>query len=71
MTPFLTATEDGLWLSWLERVEDGHALRFSTWDGEGFGPPSTIHTSDHFFANWADFSSILSFGDSRLAAHWL
>ena len=71
MTPFLTATEDGLWLSWLERVEDGHALRFSTWDGEGFGPPSTIHTSDHFFANWADFSSILSFGDGRLAAHWL
>ena len=71
MTPFLTATEDGLWLSWLERVEGGHALRFSMWDGHGFGPPSTIHTSDHFLANWADFSSILSFGDGRLAAHWL
>ncbi len=71
MTPFLTATQNGMWLSWLERVEGGHALKFSTWDGHGFGRPSTIHTSDRFFANWADFSSILSFGDGRLAAHWL
>jgi hypothetical protein len=30
-----------------------------------------VRASSDFFANWADFSSVLPFGDGRLAAHWL
>jgi hypothetical protein len=30
-----------------------------------------VRASDRFFANWADFSSVLPFGEGRLAAHWL
>ena len=67
----LTASETGLYLSWLEPLADGHALRFAVWDGEAFGEPQTIHTSDAFFANWADFASLLALADGQLVAHWL
>jgi len=58
-------------MSWLEKTADGHRLRYGRWDGARFTEPSTIRASDRFFANWADFSSVLPFGDGRLAAHWL
>ncbi len=67
----LVAAGDGVSLSWLEKRSTGHALRFARWDGEAFAEPRTIHTSDAFFANWADFSSMLTLDDGRLVAHWL
>jgi hypothetical protein len=73
ITGNLVASDTGLYLSWLEARSGGtgHAFRFATWDGEAFSEPRTIRTSDAFFANWADFGSMLPFGDGRLAAHWL
>jgi hypothetical protein len=70
LTPNLVSDGDALYLSWLERTETGHALRFSKWGGAGFEEARTIHTSDAFFANWADFAS-LAVVDGALAAHWL
>lgn len=67
----LTASSSGLYLSWLEEVPEGHALRFAAWDGEVFGEARTIHTSGAFFANWADFASMLELADGSLVAHWL
>ncbi len=61
-------------MSWLEKTAEGHRLRYSRWDGARFSAPATVRASDRFFANWADFPSILpfgAFGDERLAAHWL
>ena len=71
LTGNLAASEDGLYLSWLEQLPQGHALRVAVWDGETFSEPRTIHTSDAFFANWADFASTLALADGRLVAHWL
>lgn len=71
LTPFLAGSASGLHLSWLEKTAEGHRLRYSRWDGARFSPPSAIRESDRFFANWADFSSVLPFGEGRLAAHWL
>ncbi len=71
LTPHLSSFGDGLYLSWLERDGDGHELRVSRWDGTAFVDARSIHASDRFFANWADFASVLPWGDGRLAAHWL
>ena len=71
LTPFLAGSSTGLHMSWLEKTEDGHLLRYARWDGSRFTEPATVRASDRFFANWADFSSVLPFGEGRLAAHWL
>ncbi len=74
LTPFLAGSQSGLHLSWLEKTAEGHELRYARWDGARFTEPSRVRASDRFFANWADFSSVLpfgAFGDGRLAAHWL
>lgn len=71
LTPFLAGSKTGLHLSWLEKTAEGHLLRYARWDGARFSEPATVRASDKFFANWADFSSVLPFGEGRLAAHWL
>ena len=71
LTPFLAASEEGLFLSWLEPRGKGHALRVARWDGSSFAPASSVHLSERFFVNWADFPSVLPFGSNRLVAHWL
>ena len=71
LTPFLSSASGELYLSWLEKTEEGHVLRVAPWDGEAFQPVRTVRTSDRFFANWADFASVLALGDGRLVAHWL
>jgi hypothetical protein len=71
LTPFLSASTRGLHLSWLEKTAKGHRLRYARWDGSRWTEPSTIRSSDRFFANWADFPSVLPFGEGRFAAHWL
>jgi hypothetical protein len=58
-------------LSWLEKTpDDGHALRFSTWDGRTWSVPGTIVSGVPFFVNWADFPSVLPMEDGTLVAHW-
>jgi type II secretory pathway component PulM len=71
LTPFLAASSDRLYLSWLEKTPEGHRLRLTSWDGARFEEPGTIRASKDLFANWADFASVLPFGNHRLAAHWL
>src|SRR3990172_7078327 len=71
LTPFLAGSSTGLHMSWLEKKAEGHLLRYSRWDGARFTEPASVRASDKFFANWADFGSVLPFGDGRLAAHWI
>jgi len=75
LTPFLAGSSTGLHMSWLEKTAEGHLLRYARWDGARFTEPATVRASDRFFANWADFSSVVPFGEApgkeRLAAHWL
>jgi hypothetical protein len=69
-TPFLAAA-DRLYLSWIEKTAEGHQLQLSQWTGRSFARPSTVRASGRFFANWADFPSVLPLGSGRLVAHWL
>ncbi|MBT8404442.1 MAG: glycoside hydrolase [Gemmatimonadetes bacterium] len=83
--PYLSSTEDGLWLSWLEPVaSDGGdeadggdergrmwALRLASVEEDRLGPMRTVVERDDFFVNWADFPSVVGLDDGRLVAHWL
>lgn len=70
---FLSASKDGLLLSWLEPVahSDRTALRFARFDGERWSAPRTIVERNDLFVNWADFPSIVEDGRGALFAHWL
>lgn len=70
--PRLSRDPDGrAWLSWIEPTSDGHALRFTAFDGTNWQPPRTAAEGTDWFVNWADFPSVLHLGGGRLAAHWL
>ena len=70
--PFLSASEDAVYLSWLERTEGSyHELRFSTLADDGWSDASVVAGGDDFFVNWADFPSVSPGPDGTLWAHWL
>lgn len=71
--PFLSATRDGVLLSWLEPVPGGKvfALRFARYRDGGWSEPKTIVQRDDLFVNWADFPSIVEDEKGTLFAHWL
>ncbi|MGQ0560658.1 MAG: sialidase family protein, partial [Gemmatimonadota bacterium] len=70
--PNLTVGAGGrVYMSWLEPADSGHALKFAIWQANRWSPPRTIRSGRDFFANWADFPSIIVLGDGHLAAHWL
>jgi hypothetical protein len=70
--PNLAVGPDGkVYLSWLEPLDSGHALRFSSFDGSSWSAARTIRSGRDFFVNWADFPSIAVVGKNHLAAHWL
>jgi hypothetical protein len=71
-TPNLAVGLDGnLYLSWVEPLASGHALRFSTWSDGTWSKPRTVASGDDWFVNWADFPSMAALEDGTLAAHWL
>lgn len=84
--PDLVATADGkLLLSWIEPQDDGHALKFASYDlaapihgsgsaaatGAGWSPPQTIASGGDWFVNWADTPHLARTDDGALWAHWL
>src|SRR5687768_3453399 len=70
--PNLAVGPDGrVYLSWLEPLDSGFALKFSSFDGTSWAPARTIRSGRDFFVNWADFPSIAVLGRDHLAAHWL
>ena len=70
--PSLTTAPGGrVYMSWLERADSAHALRFARLEGTNWSRPQTIRTSRDFFVNWADFPSLSVLDDNRLAVHWL
>lgn len=80
LAPRLTATEDGLLLTWLEPVAtevageaDRHRLRISRLGeaGEAWSDPVTIHEGPDFFANWADVPGVAREPEGALVAWWL
>ena len=70
--PFLSRSEDGVRLSWLERTADGeHELRLASFTEDEWAPSTVVVRSDRMMANWADFPSVVPAPDGSLWAHWL
>jgi hypothetical protein len=58
-------------MSWLEPAGASMSLRYSRWDGQGWGPPHSVASSTDWFVNWADFPSVVTDGHGHWGAHWL
>ena len=70
--PNLAVGPDGrIYMSWLEPVDSGHALRFAVLTDTRWSTPRTIRAGRDFFVNWADFPSIDVRDERRIAVHWL
>ncbi len=70
--PNLFASFDGrTYLSWVEPLDGGHALRFSEREGGAWAPARTVAQGENWFVNWADFPSLVRLTDGTLTAHWL
>jgi thiol-disulfide isomerase/thioredoxin len=78
MAPDLAVAGDSVLMTWLEStateeegVTTGHALRFSRLSAATWSEPVTIASGEGFFANWADFPTIVQGEDGTILAHWL
>jgi hypothetical protein len=70
--PNLYATADGrVYLSWIEKLENRHALKFAVLKQGAWSAPRTIAEGGNWFVNWADFPSLIALPDGSLVAHWL
>ena len=69
--PQLTASADGVILSWLENASSQTALRFSERTAAGWSEPRLVAFGDDFFTNYADVPSVVRLADRTLVAHWL
>jgi hypothetical protein len=69
--PQLSTGPDGVAMSWLTPTAGGYELRFATWDGGDWDAPRLVASGSDWFVNWADFPTVVSAGNGRVAAHWL
>jgi hypothetical protein len=58
-------------LSWVEPVDGGHRLMYAVYEPGGWKAPRQAAAGTDWFVNWADFPSVVSLPDGRMAAHWL
>lgn len=70
-TPYLINFADRLYMTWIEELSDGHALKLAIYDGKSWSQPSVIISSPELFVNWADFPSVVLLKNGMLAAQWL
>lgn len=68
---FAALGDNRLVLTWLEPVENGHALKFSVLGESGFGAARTISEGEDWFANWADTPGLFVLPGGDWVAHWL
>ncbi|MBO3700305.1 sialidase family protein [Roseivirga sp. E12] len=71
LTPNLYTSENGdVYLSWLERTDEGVAFKFSMLEESEWTQPKLISSGNNWFVNWADFPSFIA-NENTLSAHWL
>jgi len=70
--PYLSSSEDGVLMSWLEAAaEGGHDLWVSRLSETGWTERRRVVRRTDLFVNWADFPSVNASVDGTLWAHWL
>ncbi len=70
--PYLTtdAAEKTI-LSYVVATDSSAALYFTTFGDKTWTEPLKVAEDTNWFVNWADFPSVISWGDGKMAAHWL
>ena len=69
--PDLCAGSDGVaYLSWVEPVAGGHALKFAALAGDRWSAPRDLARGARWFVNWADYPSMTVLPDGAMVAHW-
>jgi len=69
--PQLTASAQGVLMSWVERSGDLATLKFSERKGNAWSPVRTVASGRDWFVNWADVPSVLRLADGSIYGHWL
>lgn len=70
--PFLMTDATGETLmSYVIDNDSSTALYFSTLSGDSWSAPVKVAGDTNWFVNWADYPSLVSWGNGKLAAHWL
>jgi len=70
--PFLSTDASGTTLlSYVVATDSTAALYVTSMAGKGWSAPLKVAEGDDWFVNWADFPSVISWGDGKMAAHWL
>ena len=68
---FSSSDDNALVLSFMQRRENGAALRFSTLELDKWQAPVDVFTDENMFVNWADLPSVTPLRDKHWVAHWL
>ncbi len=71
--PRIAADTNGLLMTWWEPLEGvrQYRLMFASHQPAGWSDPTVIAEGADFFANWADFPSVIREPSGSLLAHWL
>jgi hypothetical protein len=70
--PFLSATDDGVLMSWIDRGPSGvRDVRFARYAGSGWSEPRVVTEGERLLVNVSDFPSIVEAPDGALWTHWL
>ena len=70
--PYLFTDKNGaVFLSWIEKSNGKHWLKFSTLTNNEWSKPDVISSGNNWFINWADYPQIASDGLQNMVAHYL
>lgn len=70
--PYLYATENALYMSWLSEDTTGtYSLQYSRYADDQWSSPKTVASDSGWFINWADFPSVIADNSGPVASHWL
>lgn len=69
--PFLFSNEHGVYLSWVENINDTSYLKYSSLNNDRWAEPGVIAKGNNWFVNWADFPAIAVGSNGNWLAHYL
>jgi hypothetical protein len=69
--PQLSVSNEGVLLSWIERVGTTTSLKFAERTGSGWTQPVTAASGPDWFLSYADVPSVQRMGNGTLVAQWL
>lgn len=69
-SPQLTASDNGIILSWIEHSDADATLKFAARSASGWSETRTVASGSDWFLSWADVPAVLRLGNGTLVASW-